>query len=449
MTPIKRQKKIRVLVADDERQFASVLTDELAEYGFCAEQVSDGREALSALQQGEFDVVLLDINMPHFSGIDVLRNYQKDDLPPEFIIITGNASVSTAIEAMKLGAYDYVSKPFQTEKLKLLIEKACEKRTIKRDNIIFRKKIKDNDVEIETKNPAMLEILNTAEKMSGTNMPILISGESGTGKELIAKFIHNSSPRANGPFIAFNSSAIPDSILESELFGHEKGAFTGAHTKKPGYFELADRGTLFLDEIGDISPSMQTKLLRAIETNKFFKVGGVKEIEVDLRIVAATNKDLKKEVEAGRFRQDLFFRLSAMNIHLPSLRERMGDIPLLIERFLEMEGEKRKMDGDAMKRLMAYSWPGNIRELRNLIQRICILCKNDSITIKDLPLELQNLPHTSWAIGKPYIATIQELEKEHIKTVMRQVAGHRQKASQILGIDPKTLYRKIKQYGLE
>src|SRR3989338_6169921 len=183
------------------------------------------REALSALQQGEFDVVLLDINMPHLSGIDVLRNYQKDDLPPEFIIITGNASVSTAIEAMKLGAYDYVSKPFQTEKLKLLIEKACEKRTIKRDNIIFRKKIKDNDVEIETKNPAMLEILNTAEKMSGTNMPILISGESGTGKELIAKFIHNSSPRANGPFIAFNSSAIPDSILESELFGHEKGAF--------------------------------------------------------------------------------------------------------------------------------------------------------------------------------------------------------------------------------
>lgn len=446
-----KQKKVRVLIVDDEINFSSVVREELTNEGFYVEQASDGKDALKLLQQGEYDVVLLDINMPQLSGIDVLKKFQRDDLPPEFIMITGYASVQTAIEAMKLGAYDYITKPYRIEKLKTLIEKAWDKRRIRRENIILRTKLKEDDMVIDTKSPLLLEILEAARKVALTNAPVLISGESGTGKELMARFIHNSSQRANGPFIAFNSGAIPDSILESELFGYEKGAFTGAQTNKPGYFELADRGTLFLDEIGDISPSMQAKLLRSIETNRFFKVGGIKEIEVDIRVVAATNKDLKKEAEAGRFRHDLYYRLAAMNIHLPPLRERKGDIPLLVEGFLESERDRKKVDGDVMKRLMTYPWPGNVRELRNVIQRAVILCKGQAITIKDLPLELQNPSQTWWdeKISSPSLPPLKILEKEHIKVVMRQVGGHKGKASRILGIDPKTLYRKIKEYGLE
>ena len=446
-----KQKKVRVLIVDDEINFSSVVSEELTNEGFYVEQASDGKDALKLLQQGEYDVVLLDINMPHLSGIDVLKKFQRDDLPPEFIMITGYASVQTAIEAMKLGAYDYITKPYRIEKLKTLIEKAWDKRRIRRENIILRTKLKEDDMVIDTKSPLLLEILEAARKVALTNAPVLISGESGTGKELMARFIHNSSQRANGPFIAFNSGAIPDSILESELFGYEKGAFTGAQTNKPGYFELADRGTLFLDEIGDISPSMQAKLLRSIETNRFFKVGGIKEIEVDIRVVAATNKDLKKEAEAGRFRHDLYYRLAAMNIHLPPLRERKGDIPLLVEGFLESKRDRKKVDGDVMKRLMAYPWPGNVRELRNVIQRAVILCKGQAITIKDLPLELQNPSQTWWdeKISSSSLPPLKILEKEHIKVVMQQVGGHKGKASRILGIDPKTLYRKIKEYGLE
>ena len=446
-----KQKKVRVLIVDDEINFSSVVSEELTHGGFYVEQASDGKDALKLLQQGEYDVVLLDINMPHLSGIDVLKKFQRDDLPPEFIMITGYASVQTAIEAMKLGAYDYITKPYRIEKLKTLIEKAWDKRRIRRENIILRTKLKEDDMVIDTKSPLLLEILEAARKVALTNAPVLISGESGTGKELMARFIHNSSQRANGPFIAFNSGAIPDSILESELFGYEKGAFTGAQTNKPGYFELADRGTLFLDEIGDISPSMQAKLLRSIETNRFFKVGGIKEIEVDIRVVAATNKDLKKEAEAGRFRHDLYYRLAAMNIHLPPLRERKGDIPLLVEGFLESERDRKKVDGEVMKRLMAYPWPGNVRELRNVIQRAVILCKGQTITIKDLPLELQNPSQTWWdeKISSSSLPPLKILEKQHIKVVMQQVNGHKGKASRILGIDPKTLYRKIKEYGLE
>ena len=446
-----KQKKVRVLIVDDEINFSSVVSEELTNEGFYVEQASDGKDALKLLQQGEYDVVLLDINMPHLSGIDVLKKFQRDDLPPEFIMITGYASVQTAIEAMKLGAYDYITKPYRIEKLKTLIAKAWDKRRIRRENIILRTKLKEDDMVIDTKSPLLLEILEAARKVALTNAPVLISGESGTGKELMARFIHNSSQRANGPFIAFNSGAIPDSILESELFGYEKGAFTGAQTNKPGYFELADRGTLFLDEIGDISPSMQAKLLRSIETNRFFKVGGIKEIEVDIRVVAATNKDLKKEAEAGRFRHDLYYRLAAMNIHLPPLRERKGDIPLLVEGFLEPGRDRKKVDGEVMKRLMAYPWPGNVRELRNVIQRAVILCKGQAITIKDLPLELQNPSQTWWdeKISSSSLPPLKILEKQHIKVVMQQVGGHKGKASRILGIDPKTLYRKIKEYGLE
>ncbi|OGQ45032.1 MAG: hypothetical protein A2W63_03195 [Deltaproteobacteria bacterium RIFCSPLOWO2_02_44_9] len=446
-----KQKKVRVLIVDDEINFSSVVSEELTNEGFYVEQASDGKDALKLLQQGEYDVVLLDINMPQLSGIDVLKKFQRDDLPPEFIMITGYASVQTAIEAMKLGAYDYITKPYRIEKLKTLIAKAWDKRRIRRENIILRTKLKEDDMVIDTKSPLLLEILEAARKIALTNAPVLISGESGTGKELMARFIHNSSQRANGPFIAFNSGAIPDSILESELFGYEKGAFTGAQTNKPGYFELADRGTLFLDEIGDISPSMQAKLLRSIETNRFFKVGGIKEIEVDIRVVAATNKDLKKETEAGRFRHDLYYRLAAMNIHLPPLRERKGDIPLLVEGFLESKRDRKKVDGEVMKRLMAYPWPGNVRELRNVIQRAVILCKGQTITIKDLPLELQNPSQAWWdeKISSSSLPPLKILEKQHIKVVMQQVGGHKGKASRILGIDPKTLYRKIKEYGLE
>lgn len=456
-----RHPKIRLLIADDEISFNTVLKDELVSCGFSATSAFNGSDALKLLKTTEFDVCLMDINMPHLNGIEVLRDIYEEDLPTEVIILTGHGSIPTAIEAIKLGAYDYITKPASIDQLIVLIEKAFEKRNIKKENILLKWKAESEDIKINTNNPVMKEILDTAMRAAKANTPVLIQGESGTGKELLARAIHYISPRAKGPFVAFNAASIPDSIMESELFGYEKGAFTGASGAKPGLFELASTGTVFLDEIGEITPAMQAKLLRAIETGRFYKVGGIKEAEVDIRIVAATNKDLKKEVDAGRFRRDLYFRINAVTLTLPPLRERKEDIPLLINELLSKTSENIIVEENALQLLISYNWPGNIRELQNVIQRALILSaaptgqtgptKGTVIKPENLPLDLREGKPRPPA-DKPDSAqhiTLDDVEKEHIKRIIREVRGHKGKAAKILGIDPKTLYRKMKQYELE
>lgn len=444
--------KIKLLIADDEINFNTVLKEELASRGFSVISALSGSEASKFLKTKNFDVCLLDINMPHLNGIEVLRDIYEEELPTEIIILTGCVSIPTAIEAIRLGAYDYVTKPAAIEQLTILIERAFEKRNIKKENILLKRKTNDEDIAtIKTDNQAMKDILDAARRAAKANSPVLIQGESGTGKELLARAIHKYSPRAQGPFVAFNAASIPDAIMESELFGYEKGAFTGAVGSKPGLFELASGGTVFLDEIGEITPAMQAKLLRAIETGRFYKVGGIKEVEVDIRIVAATNKDLKREMEEGRFRRDLYFRINAVTLTLPPLRERKDDIPLLINDFISRTSENVVIDKDAMQLLISYDWPGNIREMQNIIQRAVILSKDNVVRPDSLPMEIREKKpkHAATMPDGASRVTLNDVEKEHIKKVIQEVRGHKGKAAKILGIDPKTLYRKIRQYELE
>jgi DNA-binding NtrC family response regulator len=347
---------------------------------------------------------------------------------------------------MKLGAYDFLTKPFQIEELKAVIDKAYEKKSLLSENLLLKSQIKrqSETKSIITKNPLMLEILETVNKFAGSDLPILISGESGVGKELIAKAVHDASSRIDGPFIPINCGAIPDTMLESELFGHEKGAFTGAHVKKLGLLEIASYGTLFLDEIAELNAQLQGKMLRAIETGSFFRVGGIKEIKVDVRFVSATNKDIKKEVETGSFRPDLYYRVSTLTLHIPPLRERKEDIPLLVEYIIRNNPSFRskKLSKSALEILSEYSWPGNVRELQNVIHRALFLSKDSIIEPEDLPLDLTAGYKTSGY-------KLEDIEKEHILKVFREVNGQKRKAAEVLGIDPKTLYRKLSTYGIK
>ena len=336
----------------------------------------------------DFDVLLLDLNMPRMGGMEVLGKLQRLEIPTEVIVLTGHGTVSLAVAAMKLGAYDFLTKPFKIAELLAVIEKAVEKKRLRRENALLRTRIQrqEDTPEIVSRSPAMHAILATVEKVAASDFPLLVEGESGVGKELIARALHRSSPRAEGPFIPLNCGAVPENIIESELFGYEKGAFTGAQARKLGLLEIAHRGTLFLDEVGEMPPALQVKFLRILETGAFFRVGGVKEVRVDIRCVSATNKDLKAEVAAGRFRADLYYRISTFTLLVPPLRERREDIPLLIEHFVARTalGRQVRFSEEALRALSAYSWPGNVRELQNVVYRLLLLAKGDLIR-KDPP----------------------------------------------------------------
>jgi two-component system response regulator AtoC len=438
--------KIRILLADDEKNLRMVLNKELSDEGYEVRETDNGSDAADLLEKDEYDVLLLDLNMPGMDGMEVLRKIKSLEIATEVIILTGHGTVYTAVQAMKLGAYDYLTKPFKTEELKAIVEKAYEKKKILSENLLLRTQIKRQSEAqgIVTTSPLMIEILKTVAKVAVSDFPIVVYGESGVGKELVAKAIHDASPRAEGPFIPLNCGAIPETMLESELFGHEKGAFTGAHERKLGLLEIANNGTLFLDEIGELPLSLQVKLLRVIETSRFFRVGGVKEVRVNVKFVSASNKDLKEEVEKGTFRTDLYYRISALTLHIPPLRERREDIPLLIEHFMKKNPafkQKRFSEG-ALKILSHYAWPGNVRELQNVVHRTLLLTREDVIVECDLPSDLVSCRGES---SKRLV----EVEKEHILTVLRDVKGHRGKAAEILGIDPKTLYRKLSDYGVK
>lgn len=444
---------IKVLVAEDEKNLGKVLKRELEIRGYNIELLENGEDALNSAKKGSFDVILLDILMPKKNGIDVLREIKEAGISPEVIIMTGHATVQTALDAMKLDAYDYITKPFKFEKIDTLIRNAAEKKKLVAENLYLKRRIKDDDKRplIITKSPRIEDLLKLASKVAPTVSPVMVYGESGTGKELIARFIHFNSPRCDHPFIPINCAALQENILENELFGHERGAFTGADKQKPGLFEIANKGTLFLDEIGELSPAIQAKLLRVIETGSFFRVGGTKEIYVDVRIVSATNKDLKMEAEEKRFRKDLLYRIGIISLTLPPLKERKEDIPLLAGHFIKScaPAGVKVLSPEAAALMLEYHWPGNVRELLHIIQRAVLLSPNAVIEPTDLPLEIQQLKGKMAEGVKENPKTLADAERQHIMSILKEADGQRGKAAQILGIDPKTLYRKIIAYNIK
>jgi DNA-binding NtrC family response regulator len=440
---------IRVLVADDERNLRELLVRELSRKGHAVEGVGDGEAALERLRDDPPDVLILDMRMPRLEGIDVLRRLAEQPESPQVIVTTGFQEVSSAVEAMKLGAYDYLTKPARIEELDILVRKAAEKGRLIRQNVVLRDRLDPAAPAggIITASGKMEEILRLIDRVAPTDSTVLVLGESGTGKELVARAIHERSPRASQAFVAIHCGALPREVLESELFGHEKGAFTGAVNAKPGLIELADGGTLLLDEIGEMEPESQVKLLRVLETRSFFRVGGTRSRTVDMRLVCATNRDLGEAIRQGRFRQDLFYRINTISVTLPPLRDRPEDVRVLAEHFLEQNAQygPKRLAPETLGRLEAYHWPGNVRELQHVIQRAAILGGSEVIQPVDLPPEIQ---HGDPVAPQPTPGSLESMERQHIIATLKQVGGHRGKAAALLGIDPKTLYRKLLGYGI-
>ncbi len=433
---------IRVLVMEDDPALLEVLCEELGSRGHVAVGAPRVRSGIDQLTASDFDVALLDLNLPDGSGIDVLRHIAAEGLPTECIVLTGNAEIQSAIEAMKLGAYDYLSKPARLDELEILVSKAAEKARLRRENsgLKLRLERQERGQSIVTDDSTLKGLLASLGRVASSDLPVLIEGETGTGKELVARGVHQQSPRAQQPFVAVNCGAFPESLVESELFGHEKGAFTGAIARRAGVFELADRGVLFLDEVGEMSLAVQVKLLRAIETGEFTRVGGTRPARADIRIVSATNKDLRAQVQAGAFREDLYYRLSGLTLRLPPLRERKGDVALLAAHFLSRFGKGSSLSPAALERLKSYSWPGNVRELQMVVRRAIVLCASNTIGPDDLPIDgPRNWPVAVLRAG----LTLEQMERQYIETVLAEHKGNRGNAAKALGIDPKTLYNKL------
>jgi two-component system, NtrC family, response regulator AtoC len=440
---------IRVLVADDERNLREVMVRELARKGHDVDGVADGEAALARLADASWDVVVLDMKMPKKEGLEVLRELSRQPEAPQVIIMTGFGEVPTAVEAMKLGAYDYLTKPTKIEELDILIRKAAEKGQLLRDNEALRAHAPGAEpfARLLTQSARMQEMLRMVERVARAESAVLVLGESGTGKELVARAVHEHSVRAERAFVPIHCGALPREVLESELFGHEKGAFTGAVGTKPGLIELADGGTLFLDEIGEMEPESQVRLLRVLETGAFFRVGGTRQRRIDVRLVAATNRDLGEALRSGQFRQDLYYRINTITVQLPPLRERREDVALLARHFLEVNAVYgvRRLSPEALARLEAYAWPGNVRELQHAIERAVILSRGEEIFPDDLP------PEIAGGAGAPAptaAGSLEAVERQHIVSTLREVGGHRGKAAALLKIDPKTLYRKILLYTI-
>jgi len=446
---------IKLLIAEDEKNLGVVLQKELSRLGHQVTLVHDAEAAIKTAGETEFDVALLDIMMPGRSGLEVLRLLREQEQPPEVLMMTGHATVETALQAMKLGAYDYLTKPCHIRELEAIINKAYEKRQLRLENLILQSRLtyKEKAPDIVVRSQKMNDVMALVRKIAASNATVLVTGDSGTGKELIANTVHCFSTRHNGPFIDISCAAIQETLLESELFGYEQGAFTGARKRKLGLLELAHGGTLFLDEIGEMSLTLQSKLLRVLETQTFYRVGGTKKVEVDVRFIAATNRDLNQDATEGKFRSDLLFRINNFTVKLPRLSDRPEDIPALAEHFLSRVsgGEHTRFSDPAMQVLMNYSWPGNVRELRNVIERAVILSSGSEIGAEDLPLELRThriINIETEGEDESRAGSLDELRRKQILSVLEQTGWHQGKASEILGISPSTLYRQLKSYGL-
>jgi DNA-binding NtrC family response regulator len=448
-----RAEAIRVLVVDDERPIRFLMEKELPRAGCIVAVAEDGEDAMERLQTHEFDVVLLDLKMPGMGGMEALRRIRESGTSAEVVVLTGHPDVATAIEAMKLGAYDYLTKPFKLAEVEVVLGRAAERRRLTQENTALRRMVTQREAPplLLGQSAAMQIVLRTVERIAVTDANVLIEGESGTGKGLVAQTIHRQSPRAQGPFLAINCSGFQDQLLESELFGHERGSFTGATSLKQGLFEVAERGTVFLDEVAEMSPAMQAKLLQVLDSREFRRVGGTRLHRADVRIVAATNKPMQREIEAGRFREDLYYRLNVVNLVLPPLRERWEDIPLLVEHFMarfRASGRTRKViSPEALQSLTQYAWPGNVRELANIIERLVILTPAEIIGPDALPPNILG-PRAAGPGLAQTPASLLEMERLHIARVLQQTKGKKMQAARLLGIDLKTLNKKIRDYQL-
>jgi len=443
------KKKVKILVVDDEAIIRESLRDWLSDVGHQVLTAEDGFQALKMIEKEKPGIAIVDLVMPGMDGIELLKRAKEISPSIEVIIVTAYGSIPTAITAMKEGAYDYIEKPFCPEKAELLIERLVEHQGLLEENISLHQRLEERYrfENIIAKSPTMQQVIEVIKVVAKSNATVLITGESGTGKELVARAIHSQSYRKDKPFIAVSCAALPESLLESELFGHEKGAFTGAHAQRRGKFEIANRGTLFLDEIGEMSANIQVHLLRVLEEKEFTRVGGNELIKVDVRVISATNKDMKKAVANGPFREDLYYRLNVVTIELPPLRERKEDVPLLAQHFLRkfaVENQKEITDfsPEASDFLLKYDWPGNVRELENAIERAVILAKNSYIDAADMPQESLQLLQSA-PVGK----SLEEVEKEHILNVLSETGGNYSQAARILGISRITLYNKMKNFG--
>ncbi len=450
------QGSARLLIIDDERVALKNLEHVMKKEGYDVVATQSGANALKILGEQSFDVVLTDLRMEKVDGMQILRKSRELYPDTEVLMITGYATLESAVDAMKHGAFYYIAKPFKLDEVRKVVKEAVEKVRLKKENRELREQIEkyQGKVKIITQDPSLQKILETARQIAPTDCNVIISGESGTGKELFARYLHVNSSRAGGPFFAINCGAFTEELLANELFGHEKGAFTGAQAMKKGLIETASGGTLFLDEVTETPPSMQVKLLRVIQEKEVLRVGSTEPVKVDVRFIAATNRNVQDSIKEGRFRQDLYFRLNVVSLHIPPLSERKDDIPLMSYYFLKkyavlMKKDVNEISPEVISLLMNYGFPGNVRELENIIERGVALATGNTIELAQLPEDLKELNIKTFRKKEGKIPSLEVQEMEYIKWVLVEVGGNKTLASQVLGIDRVSLWRKLKKYGLE
>ncbi|MFO7931563.1 MAG: sigma-54 dependent transcriptional regulator [Desulfosalsimonas sp.] len=460
---MKQGQKPGILVVDDDAGHRTTLKTVLKSWHYRISEAEDGRTAVDMAKNTPFDLILMDVRMAIMDGIDALIEIKSYNPAIPIIIMTAYSSVDSAVEAMKAGAYDYLTKPLDFDELKLTIERALEHTRLRDENKSLKDQLRtlSDTRQIVATSPEMKSLLEMVAAIAPSEATVLVTGPSGTGKELIARAIHSNSNRSSGQMVTVNCAALTETLLESELFGHEKGAFTGADKRREGRFVQADKGTLFLDEVGEMSMAMQAKLLRVLQEGEIQRVGGETQVSVDVRIIAATNKDLSQMVAQGGFREDLFYRLNVVNIHVPPLCERTDDIPALAQHFVNLYAEKnrKKIKGftpQAMDRLLKHSWPGNVRELENMVERAVILSPGEYITEKDLPLNISRTDEQTIKAAAPentgtgdYGSSLDEIEKSAIVRALERAEGNKSEAARLLGITRRTLYNKLEKYGIE
>ena len=450
-----------LLVADDDPSIRSLLKQLLSDEGFAVLEASTGIEVVEKVKESSPDLVIMDVRMPELDGIEALSRVKATNPKTAVLIMTAFGSSNAAIRAMELGAFDYITKPFELDKISHSVKRVLDYQDLTQEVEVLRDEISSlvQTERIVGNSPAMQEVYKTVGKVAKADATVLITGESGTGKELVAEALHFNSNRRSGPLVKVSCAALPESLLEAELFGHEKGSFTGAMTQRRGRFEMADKGTIFLDEIGEMTMPTQTKLLRVLQERKIERIGSNLPIRVDIRIIVATNKDLQKQVEQGKFRDDLYYRLNVINIHMPPLRDRKEDIPSLVEHFLAKHrysatAQPAAISEEAIRRLMEYNWPGNVRELENVIERAVVLSRGQIITSRELPFGEQDAGEEGEGSEEKgdssfFKKSVAQFEKDLIMKALRDANGNRSKAAEMLGIYRRLLYAKIKEYGLE
>ena len=442
--------KIRVLVVDDDSEFNRVLSHELGKAGLEVKSLTSGAKLIQHLRETPCNVILLDIQMPGKNGMQLLSEITKEFPGIQVIMLTGFGTIDSAVKAVRVGAFDYLTKPCDLSRIETSIRKAYRMSRLEQQNVMLKLSLAGTEIysDLVGESQPIHDLKDFIARVAGTNSSVLLLGESGVGKEVVARAIHRASDRQNQPFVVVDCGALSENLLASELFGHEKGAYTGAINMKHGLFEVADGGTIFLDEIGELNPTIQVKLLRVLETSQFRRLGGNRDITVDVRVISSTNRNIQKEMTAGNFREDLYYRLNVIVTTIPPLRERDGDIPLLINHFLaklrDASGRYKSVSPDSLKYLRAYSWPGNVRELRNILERLVILSPGEQILLEDLPKEILGESDSDYDHASQSIKTLKEIEMNYIQRVLQLTGGNRKQTAETLGIDPKTLYRKLK-----